>query len=261
MDTAKELFPSVYRVTCPFKNIFTTVTVIRTPKGDAVVDLATYGEDMDGILFPALDSLGVTEESLAFAIITHNHKDHAGGIGRFIEKFPSTAIVTGSQKLMETYPGARFCIAKEGDLLLDTLQVVLIPGHTKDALAVLDTRSDTLICGDCLQQYGVFGDGKWGSNLLFPALHLKAIEKLRAMAIEGILSAHHYHPLGFMATGKEEVSAFLDACVDSLNRIRGHLEANLSLTDEELEASYNAPGTLPPVSAKVFAAIRRDFNL
>ena len=64
-----------------------------------------------------------------------------------------------------------------------------------------------------------------------------------------------------MATNKAEVTAFLDACVDSLNRIRGHLEANLSLTDEELEASYNAPATLPTVGSHVFAAIREDFGL
>lgn len=261
MDTVKELFPSIHRVTFPYKDIFTTVTVIRTPKGDAVVDLASYDEDMDEILFPALETLGVTEESLAFAIITHNHKDHSGGIGRFLEKFPNTAIVTGSQKLRDTYPTARFCAVEEGDLLLDTLQVVMIPGHTKDALAVLDTRSGTLVCGDCLQQFGIFGSGLWGSNIRFPALHLEAVEKLRTLPIEGILSAHDFHPVGFMATTKEEVSAFLDACVDSLKRIRSHVEANPSMTSEELEASYNAPGTLPTVGAHVFAAIRQDFNL
>ena len=258
MKYSAEILPNIYRLTFPYKDIYTTVCIVRTPKGDAVVDLASYDEDMDDILFPALEELGITAESLKYAVVTHPHVDHAGGLPRFLTRFPETEIVVGSEKLKEKHPDARFLLVKEGDVLLDCLSVAEIPGHTTDAIGVIDHRTGTLLCGDCLQQYGIFGSGLWGSNIRFPSRHLAAIERLRTKPIQRLVGAHDFHPVGFFGETAEQVTAILDACADSLAAIRAHLEENPAKTDEELEASYNAPGLLPTVGKHVFAAIRKE---
>jgi glyoxylase-like metal-dependent hydrolase (beta-lactamase superfamily II) len=207
-----------------------------------------------------LEELGVTAESLKYAVITHPHVDHAGGLSRFLTRYPETEIVVGSEKLKEDHPSAKLLPVKEGDVLLDCLSVTEIPGHTSDAIGVIDSRTEALLCGDCLQQYGIYGSGLWGSNIRFPSRHLKAVEHLRTLPISRIVGAHDFHPVGFLAENGEQVTAILDACAESLAAIRAHLEQNPEKTDEELAESYNAPGLLPTVGKHVFAAIRKELE-
>ena len=49
---------SIFRITTPYKDIFTTVYVIKTEKGVLLFDAASYDCDADDAIIPALASFG-----------------------------------------------------------------------------------------------------------------------------------------------------------------------------------------------------------
>lgn len=155
----------IKRLVLPYKDIFTTVYLIKTPKGAILFDAASYDEDIDNAIIPFLAENDVTTKTLKYVFISHNHRDHAGGLKRFMQIYPDTCIVSRSDALAENYKAYQVYSPKDGDLLLDTLQVVTIPGHTHDSAALLDTRTKTLITGDSLQLYGIVGSEDWACNI------------------------------------------------------------------------------------------------
>ena len=46
-------------------------------------------------------------------------------------------------------------------------KIDLVTGHASDCAALYDRKTKTLISGDCLQLFGVFGSGAWGANISF----------------------------------------------------------------------------------------------
>ena len=136
--------------------------------------------------------------------------------------------------------------------------MVTVPGHSRDSAALLDLRTATLISGDCLQLYGIFGSGAWGSNITLPLLHLQALEKLRAMPIGRIFTAHDYHPLGWRYDTPEAIRAALDACRDSLFRIRDLIAQHPDLSDEALALLAGDGSSYPRLHPRVVDPIRRE---
>lgn len=261
MKYASQLTPDIFRLTFPFKDIYTSVGIVMTPEGVLVYDAASYSEDMEEILFPALEEIGIEKDSLRYILISHNHGDHAGGLSRFLQEFPYVTVISPNDDLKAKHPEASFFAPKDGERILGCLQVIFVPGHTANAMALLDTRTGTLLSGDSLQLYGIFGSGLWGSNISFPKAHLEAVEKLRRYEINTVCGAHDFYPCGYLAQGKEEVGSFLDACRDSLLQLKAYLGENLSLSDEELAEAFNASHSLPTVGRHVFRNLRRDFFL
>lgn len=250
-----------YRIVIPFLDIYTTVFILKTPDGVAVFDTATYDTDMDQYLFPALKELGVEKDQLKYVFISHNHRDHAGGLARFMEEYPATTIVARSDSIMEKYTANRVTAPEDGDLFLGCLRVVTIPGHTMDALAVYDIRSKTLFSGDCLQAYGIYGSGKWASNIRFPQEYFPAIEKVRGMEIETIVAAHNYHPCDYMATGKEQVARYLRECEIPLERIAEEIRRHPDWQDGEIAEYYTNTYRLPTLARVVVTAVREAMDV
>lgn len=250
-------FPDIYRITLPYKDIFTTVALIHTPEGYLMLDAASYDEDITDVILPALAELGITKENLKYLVISHNHIDHAGGLGAFLKAFPSVTVLSRDPKLAEKHPEGKFYCPEDGEVFLGCLSVVAIPGHTMDAVGILDARTETLVSGDALQQYGIFGSGKWGSNIRFPAPHREAVKRLFDLPVSGILSAHDFHPVGQFAHSKTEAHAFFSACLESLDRIEAFGVEHEALSFEEIADAYNKEGTLPTVGKHVFEALKK----
>ena len=255
MKRFEKISKNLYRITTPYKDIFTTVYLLIAEKGAILFDAASFDEDIDEVIAPALTELGVTPD---YVFISHNHRDHAGGLSRFAAHYPEATIVSRSPVLREKYEGHPFLFPEEGTLLLDTYRVIPIVGHTQDSEALLDTRNDTLITGDCLQLWGICGSEDWASNINFPTEHWQALDKLEKMPIAAIYTAHDYHPLDYFAVGKEAVARYITACREPLLRIKELIVTHPEADDAAVRAMYNAQRGVPTVREAVVKAVRKS---
>lgn len=249
---------NIYRIRIPYKDIFTSVYVIKTREGALVFDSATTEQDVREYIVPMLDELGIGKGEVKYIFISHNHGDHAGGVPYLAPFYPSATVLTRSEKLIETHPELNIKMMRGGETYLGCLTVHEIPGHSLDSSAIYDSRTKTLITGDCLQLYGIFGSQDWGSNIPFAAEHLAALEPLYALDVAEIHTAHDFHPYGISFVGKEAVTAALDACRTPILKIRDLIKANPDKTDAEIREIYNATGNNPPVREGVFRLMREE---
>lgn len=250
--------PHIHRLEVPFLDIYTTIFLVETPSGLVVFDTATYPEDMDNYLLPALKELGVAEP--AWLVVSHNHRDHGGGLARFAELFPGTPIAAGSKACGERVPGREIRVLSDGEILVDPLVTVTLAGHTADCVGLLDRRTGTLLSGDGLQLYGIYGSGAWGANISLIPEHMATGEKLREMEIQIILASHNYHPRNWRADGREAVEDYICQCANALRDIRRYALAHPEQSFEEMAASYNGASGLPTVSHRIFkAAAEHEF--
>ncbi|MBQ7322241.1 MAG: MBL fold metallo-hydrolase [Clostridia bacterium] len=254
----QEIGQDIFCLAVPYMDVFTSVFLIRTPRGALLFDAASYESDIHGIVLPWLREMNVTDEELKYVFLSHAHEDHAGGLAALLAAFPDLCAVSQSEKLREKCGEGRFLLPREHEILLDCLRVIPIPGHTADSAAVLDTRTNTLISGDCLQMHGLFGAGKWGAAIPHPAAHRAALARLREMEIQTVVTAHDYHPLGQIHRGAQAIGALLAACLAPLDRIERLIVEHPEMNDEEICALYNsAPGT-PTLGVQVVRGVRRD---
>ena len=234
----------------PYKDIFVAIYVIRTEKGTVLFDTAACDADVEDYILPALQQLKLTPD---YIFISHNHKDHAGGLSKAAALWPDAVILSRSEDLQGLYP--QITCPGDGGEILDVLRVVAVPGHTQDSAALLDLRTNTLITGDCLQSYGIYGSGTWYGAVVLPAEHFAAVRRLRALPLETVATAHDYHPVGMISRGMDAVHARLDSCVGALERLRSLMEANPALDDAQVAELAN-DGRLPKVAPRVVAALR-----
>ena len=186
----------IYRLKVPFENLYTSVFLIRTEQGNALVDCATYDSDIDEYIVPALNERGLSLADIKYLLLTHNHGDHAGGKSRIVELAPTIEIVQTVRPI-----------------LLNGLTVCEMKGHTLDCIGVFDENSKTLIAGDGLQGAGV---GKYRCSLASKGEYAKTIERIeKNEQIENILFSHAYEPwYKDGAFGREEVKKCLKDCID-----------------------------------------------
>ena len=248
---------NIYKILPPYKDIYTTVCAVKTPAGAVLFDAASFDADAEGYILPMLEALNIGKADLKYIFISHNHKDHAGALAELLKHFPDVTVLSRSAALKEKLVGYKVYAPEDGEAVLEVLRAVTIPGHTEDCMALLDTRTGTLITGDCLQVYGVFGSQDWGANIGFPVEYMEAIEKARGLGVREIYTAHDYHPCGNCAKGDAQISRMLDGCIEPLNRICNLIKENPSKSDEDIRLLYNAVKEVPPISTRVVGAVRK----
>lgn len=251
-----KLTDNLFYVTTSYKDIYTTVYLIKTEKGYMLFDTASFDEDIDNTILPFLSELGVNESNLKYVFISHAHKDHMGGLERFLKFFPKVTVITKSSSLKESFADYDVVIPEENETYLDTLSVILIPGHSACSQAIYDKRDNSLITGDCLQLYGIYGSGNWACNITLPTKHFEALDKIEKMDISAVYTAHDYHPLGQFYVGKEKVQSAIDNCREPLYNIKKMIADNLTLSDEDIVELYNKDGKLPKVGLGVVKSLR-----
>ncbi len=204
----ENLGAGLYRLLIPFEDLTTTVYIIKSQFGAAIIDSATYPSDVDDYILPALDALGLECDEIQYLLLTHEHGDHAGGISRLSECIPKAHVRASFE-----HPLQKEKLLSDGEYLLERLQVVLLPGHTQNSVGYLDLVTKTLLSGDCLQLGGI---GKYRNGVRYPDLYRQSIETVKQMEIDRIVAAHEYDPLGSIAEGKEAVFEYLQTCLDVL---------------------------------------------
>ena len=241
----------------PYKDIFTSVYLVRTDRGCLLFDTGSCDGDVYEYILPFLESHSLGEKELMYVFLSHKHVDHAGGLHALMQKHPEITIISRSKKLADEFSEYRVDCPTDGELLLEGLQVVTLPGHTKDSCGLLDLSDRTLISGDSLQLYGIYGSGKWGANITLPTAHFQALDKLEQLEIARILTSHIYHPMPCVCEGSEMVLQALDACREPLVRIAELIRCNPSCSDGEIADLYNASG-LPTLHERVVKAMRNE---
>ena len=198
MSFDKEI-ANIYRLKVPFDTIYTSVFLIKTEQENVLVDCGTTRQDVDEYILPALTNSGLSLKDVPYLVVTHKHKDHAGGMQRLLELSPNLQVITSKQPFASG------------------LEIYEMKGHTLDCIGVLDERSGTLISGDGLQGHGV---GKYRCSLKSQAEYLKTIEKIRQdKRIENILFSHAYEPWNKDgAIGRNEVEKCLQDCKKYVER-------------------------------------------
>ena len=255
-QTFEKLTEFVCRTTIPYKTIFTTVWTLRTPEGVVMIDAASYDNDAVDHVLPFLEFAGVKKEEIKYVFITHAHTDHAGGLKGLLKELPHVTLVSRQPQLAEKHPQVAFRCPEDGEMLTPDLEVVAIPGHTMDCAGIWDKRTNTLLCGDSLQLYGIVGNEDWACNIPFTTQYFEAVEKVRAMKVEHILTAHDYYPTGYRADGAAAVNKALDDCLEPLKMIGRMIRENPELDDEAIRAKFNAIEGLPTVRTQVIASAR-----
>lgn len=257
--TSVKINDNLSYVTTAYKDIYTTVYLIKTEKGYMLFDSASFDCDIDEKVKPMLDEMSVTNDNLKYVFISHAHTDHVGGLKRFLELYPDVTVITKSRDLCEKYSAYNFIVPEENEKFLDVLSAVSIPGHSACSQAIYDSRDGSLITGDCLQLYGIFGSGNWACNISLPKEHFSALDKLEKMDISAIYTAHDYHPLGQFYVGKEKVKAAIENCKAPLLAIIKLITDNPECTDEEIAKKFSSDGKLPNLGAHVVKNMRKTF--
>lgn len=190
----------IYRLKVPFEELYTSVFLLKTENGNALIDCATYDSDVDEYIIPAFDKLSLCLMDIKYLIVTHNHNDHAGGKTRILELAQNIEIIQAEQP-----------ISLNGIIMYE------MKGHTLDCIGVLDERSGTLISGDGLQGYGV---GKYRCSLESKEEYIKTIHKIRKdQRIKNLLFSHAYEPWNKDAAfGREAVEKCLQDCIKYVER-------------------------------------------
>ena len=185
----------IYRLKVPFESVYTSVFLLQTEQGNALVDCATYDSDVDGYILPALDSLGLSLSDIKYLILTHAHGDHAGGKDRILSLAPHIQIVQEAKPLG-----------------LNGITVYELKGHTLGCIGVFDEESGTLISGDGLQGAGI---KKYRCSLQSKEEYFKTVEKIQQdKRIKTILFSHAYEPwYKDCAVGREEIEKCLQDCI------------------------------------------------
>ncbi len=186
----------IYRLQVPFMSVYTSVFLVRSSKGNILVDCATTAEDVERYIIPALRKMGIALSDIRYLFLTHGHSDHAGGKGRIIERHPKIQIVSA-----------------EAPAALSPLEIYPLPGHTPDSIGLFDPESGTLISGDGLQGAGI---GTFRCSLAAgEAVYFQTVDRIKADArIKNILFSHAYEPwYSNAAFGREEVEKRLADCL------------------------------------------------
>ncbi len=205
MNKFEKLEDGIFRLCIPFDNIYTTVFLLKSKKGIAIIDSATYPQDAENYIFPALNEIDVTPQIL---LCSHMHSDHNGALSELSKLFPDMKIglFFGDYSLKNAH------YFNDGDILFNRFKILNLKGHTLDCLGVLDLKTKTLITCDALQQKGV---GKYKPFAESKEEYLKTINRIEGLDVSRIICSHDYEPFGFSVT-KKDISKLLEICKNNI---------------------------------------------
>jgi glyoxylase-like metal-dependent hydrolase (beta-lactamase superfamily II) len=152
----------------------------------AVVDLGTDGS-ADAIR-TALAAAGSDWAGVRHVILTHQHPDHAGGLGGVAPRATAASFYAGAADVAGIVSAQTLKPVDDGDEIFG-LRIVGTPGHTAGHVSVFDPATGVLVAGDALRTT----DGLAGSDPRYTADGAQAaasIRKLAALDVKTILPGH-----------------------------------------------------------------------
>ncbi len=241
----------VYRLKVPFEDLYTSVFALVNGEDSLIFDTATTRSDVENYIIPAVEHLGI---SPSLIVCSHRHSDHCGGFPHMLRAY-GKAVGALYDKTAQ-YEEGEIRYLNEGDLLLQRFEVLNLKGHSKDSIALYDTKNRVLISCDCLQLHGI---SKFGTGVTDYRDYKQTLERVKGLMPNRIISAHEFVPLGFSAKGEKEVTRYLSECDQAIENIRSFAENNRHLSDEDITLGYNRSNPqLPPINLGTIRTIRKQ---
>lgn len=247
----EKILNGIYRLCVPFdSNIYTSVFALVCEQGSIIVDSGSNEFDANNYVIPAIKKLGVNPD---WFICTHLHGDHDGGLKTLLMHYPDANVggffkaQYGNQKGTQTF--------EDGREIFSRFKMFHLKGHSDDGLVIYDKVTRVLISGDALQQLGL---SRFGTSISSLAFYKLAIEKIKEIKPNVIISSHDYEPFGYYVQGDNEITNMLLVCNDAVDNIRKFINKNNSFNGNLLVKAYKEQfPKLPDVPLNTFEAIKR----
>lgn len=125
---------------------------VQTSAGIILIDAMDNDEEARTIIADGLRKLGLDPATIRYAILTHAHGDHYGGIGYLVEHFHPRVVMSDADWRELEQPKLQFDVpewgrppkrdlsVKDGDTVTlgdTTVELILTPGHTSGTLSVV----------------------------------------------------------------------------------------------------------------------------
>ena len=120
----------------------------------AIVDTGVAGSGP--AINEALTMMGLMPSNVRHILLTHNHSDHAGGLGDLEGAMTNATVHAGPGDVDSIQTSLTLNEVADGDEVFG-MGVVGTPGHTVGSISVFDTDSGLLVAGDAIN-----GDGSGG---------------------------------------------------------------------------------------------------
>lgn len=133
---------------------FVSAYVLVRGNEAAIVDTGTAGSG--GAINDALSDLGLGPSNVRHIVLTHNHGDHAGGLGELEGEMTNATVYAGTGDIGTIQTSLTLSEVGDGDEVFG-MGVVSTPGHTVGSISVFDTGTGLLVAGDAIN-----GDGSGG---------------------------------------------------------------------------------------------------
>jgi glyoxylase-like metal-dependent hydrolase (beta-lactamase superfamily II) len=220
----KNVAPDTYLLDCGKDPFFSTSNIAYYLDGETPVLIDPGSGIAAAELLEGTSLLGIDLQRLAYIIPTHIHLDHAGGAGYLAQRLPKAKVVLhpkGAAHLTDTavlvrgarlifgqnfeqslgsvvpIPGERVHVASDGEVIWlgkRELKIIFSPGHAVHHIALFDSLTKGLFCGDAL---GFLAESMSdvpfpvGLSPFDPRAYVQTIDKLAALHPEVIYYAHH----------------------------------------------------------------------
>jgi glyoxylase-like metal-dependent hydrolase (beta-lactamase superfamily II) len=205
----------------------TNTWILRAPGShtSVVVDPGPLDEDHLAAV------LGVAGD-VELALYTHHHFDHTECIDRFAELTGAPA-----RALDEA-----FC--RDGDPVTDgelvqaaglALEIVAVPGHTTDSIAILATDDGSLLTGDTILGRGTTVIA-WPDGVLGP--YLDSLARIRELVLEGAASRFLPGHGPVVEDPLPVIDYYLEHRAERLDQVRAAMAAGAATPREVVEVVY-----------------------
>ena len=249
-----QIFDNVYAI----GRTSTVVYVIATSAGLVLID-SGYPDQVDSVLLPGMEQLGLDPLDIRYVIVLHGHADHYGGSPHLQERFGARVVASEADWMLmeDSDPNSgrppaptRDMVAMEGEPIRlgdGMVTPFLVPGHTPGAISVIFSVRD----GDATHTAAVFG----GTALTVPRLgdalpqYLGSIDRFAGIASDmGADVVLQNHPLfdgmpakleRLKARGAGEPHPFVLAAPDSYQRF---METLSECSQAQMAAATSSEG-------------------